>query len=243
MLKSEQHAFATSVWRTIPFEIHPKSPFDRFVDILFSLLPCLSIAEKAIRSPPGDGVRLDAELSTAIARSMSQLHEWWMYCISIPTLLEADAVHEYNTGSTSTEHQYSDPGHFPLIPYSDMPTAALVSIYDAANVVLLQLLYLVSSDAHLYEERTQRHTHSVRSAREFIAAIPGPISGRGLLMVEFPLQILDVWSPKTETTPMESSYPGLSARNYGSVDLSSELFGHVASYIHRSQVDITTAVI
>ena len=234
MIKSEQHVFASRAWKTIPFEIHPKTAFDHCVDILFSILPCLSMAERLTQSNAGESDDLVTELSKMISELLSQLHAWWAQCMSIPGPLEANAAEWCNTSKIPAKDQYHEPSHFPMIPHLDMPTAALGSLYDAANIVVLQLLHLVSPHAYLYEERIQRHVESILSAKEYIAAIPGPASGRGLLMLDFPLQILDKWSGQLKATTKDSSQTGNPPWDHGSVDSPPELFGHVAFAIFNS---------
>ena len=240
IFKNEQHTFASPSWITIPFEIHRKTAFDQFVDILFSILPCLLIAERVIQNKVERFDSLTTKLNMMIMNVMAQLHAWWTQCISIPVPLEANADQWQNFSKMPSMDGYSDPDHFPLLPpSSDMPTAALGSLYDAANVVVLRLLYLVSPSAYLYEERIRRHVDSILSAKEFIAAIPSPASGRGSIMVEVPLRILDAWIPLVKEEIEESSSPGESVRDYGYVDRSTELFGHVASYIHQHNMGMT----
>ncbi|CAI7601855.1 unnamed protein product [Penicillium bialowiezense] len=236
MLKSEQHVFSSHIWKTIPFDIYPKTAFDQCVDLLFSMLPCLSVAERIIESTTAECDSLVTELSTTVSGLLSQLHAWWSQLMSMPSPLEANAAQWRNTGEMPTEGQFDEPSHFPLIPHSDMPTAALGSLYDAANIVVLHLLYLESPHAYLYEERIQKHVDSILSAKEYIAAIPGPTSGRGLLMVEFPLYILDTWSNQVETANKHSSHAGNSNRNHDSSNYPPQFFGHVASYIHQHKM-------
>jgi hypothetical protein len=217
----------------IPFETHPKTAFDQLVDILFSMLPCLLVAENAIQSMAEQYDSLIAKLNSMTLRLMSQLHIWWMQCISAAAPLKINAGQWQNASSKAEIGGYSDPGLFPLLPHSDMPTAALGSLYDAANVIVLRLLYLVSPCAHLYEERIQRHAQSIQSAKEFIAAIPNPASGRGTVMVELPLRILDVWNPLARTEVAEPKYSTQSGQDFDRPNRSTNLFGHIASYIHQ----------
>jgi hypothetical protein len=239
MFRNEQHAFASPAWITIPFEIHPKTAFDQFVDILLSMLPCLSVAEDVIKSTADEYDSLLTKLNSIILSLMSQLHTWWMQCVSMPGPLEADADRWQNASNEPAKDEYSDPDHFPILPHSDMPTAALGSLYDAASVVVLRLFYLVSPSAFLYEERIKRHVQSIQSAKEFIAAIPSPASGRGILMVELPLQILDVWNPAVRMEIGEPQRPTKFVLDYGYVDRSTKLFGHVATYIHQHNVGMS----
>jgi hypothetical protein len=170
---------------------------------------------------------------------ISQLHTWWKQCVSIAGPLEVDSIQWQNSRIEPAMNQYIDPDHFPLLPHSDMPTAALGSLYDATSVVALRLLYLVSSSAYLYENRVQKHLESIQSAREFIAATPSPAAGRGSLMVELPLRIIKSWAPALQKQATGLQNGRNSVRDDGDVDSSTELFGHVASYIYQLNMGIT----
>lgn len=125
------------------------------------------------------------------------------------------------------ESRCFDPQYFPIIPHSDMPTAALVALYDSANIITLRLLSLVSSSAYLYEERIQRHVHSILSAKAFISAIPGPTSSRGSIMISLPFKILSIWSPPgREESPQDK-------KSACSSTTSTELFANTAAYVLR----------
>lgn len=138
-----------------------------------------------------------------------------------------------NAASDDLDFQALDPNHFPILHHSDMPTAALAALYDAANIIALRLLPLGWPDAKAqkprscvssYEERIQRHARSIISANEFIANIPGPTSNRGSIMMGFPYQILHIWGPAAT----DGSSPGLFAKP-------GELFSDVAAYILSNQ--------
>lgn len=203
----------------IPFQLHPKTAFAQLIDILFSLLQCLSVTEElGIRD--GDDNTVMTNLKTMVFPLIARLDNWWSRCQSMIDPVEARADEWMGTDETNTRRKSDDPNHFPLLRHSDMPTAALGSVYDSANVITLRLLFLVSPSAPLYEERVQRHVQSILSAKEFMAAIPSPASGRGSLMVEFPLVVITIWAPSCQSQ-REMAY------NSGA------LFTHVACFIHR----------
>ena len=138
-----------------------------------------------------------------------------------------------NIANDDSDFQALDPNHFPILHHSDMPTAALAALYDAANIIALRLLPLGWPDkkaqkprscVSLYEERIQQHARSIVSAKEFIANIPGPTSNRGSIMMVFPYQILRVWGPAAT----DGSSPGGFAKP-------NELFSDVAAYILGKQ--------
>lgn len=168
-----------------------------------------------------------------------QLYKWWSQCISLLSLVEAPADEWKSANKKHTNEDPYDPSHFPLLFHADMPTAALGSVYDSANLVALRLLFLSSTSAYLYEERIQRHVQSILSAQEFIAAVPGPSSGRGSLMLGFPLRVMSIWNSHLQ----EDMYPTPNAyeksddnESMGSSARSKGLFAHVASYIFDHHV-------
>jgi hypothetical protein len=105
-----------------------------------------------------------------------------------------------------------------------MPTAALAALYDAATIIALRLLALVSSSASLYEERIRQHAKSILVAKEFVANIPGPTANRGSIMVGFPFQIMCIWSPVTTN--------GIPSHLFAKPG---ELFSDLAAYILENQ--------
>ncbi|KAJ6115773.1 hypothetical protein N7523_006190 [Penicillium sp. IBT 18751x] len=138
------------------------------------------------------------------------------------------------SANNDSEFHALDPNHFPILHHSDMPTAALAALYDAANIIALRLLSLGCSDAKaqkprncvsIYEERIQRHARSIISAKDFIAAIPGPTSNRGSIMMGLPYQILRIWGP----TAMDGT-------SLSCFTKPSELFSDVAVYILSNQM-------
>jgi hypothetical protein len=241
--RNEQHAFALPEWTNIPFQIHPKTAFDELIDILYRLLPCLSVADEIITATTDTDDWLQERLNTMVLEIIFQLYKWWSQCISMLSPVEAPADEWMNANKKHTNEDPYDPGHFPLLFHTDMPTAALGSVYDSANLIAFRLLFLSSSSAYLYEERIQRHAQSILSAKEFIAAVPGPSSGRGSLMLGFPLRIMSIWNPPVQ----EDIYPTPNAyeksddnESMGSSARSKELFAHVASYIFDHYVATST---
>ncbi|OKP00767.1 hypothetical protein PENSUB_7698 [Penicillium subrubescens] len=234
LFKSQQHVFSSQDWLRIPFEVHSKTAFDEFVDILLSLLPCLSVASEMIDSADERADQLKTKLTKLVGALMSQLHVWWTKCICSTNFIEANAVQWMGTSRDGFQDLYGDPEHFPLIPYVDMPTASLAALFHAVNVIILRLSFVVSPTANLYENRIQRHVKSILLAKDFVATFPSPASSRGSVMVGLPLKIISIWSPPEMGLSAEDLLPGLDGQNEdnGSYSISSrELFGDVASYI------------
>jgi hypothetical protein len=236
LFKNQQHVFSSQEWLTIPFEIHSKTAFDEFVDILLSLLPCLGAASEMITSGDEGFSILKTKLTMLVRNIMSQLHSWWTKCILSASFIEADAGLWMKMPNDTFQDLPGDPEHFPLIPYMDMPTASLVALYDAVNVIVLRLMSLVSKSAHLYEKRIQRHVRSILLAKKFVATFPSPAASRGSVMVGLPLEIARIWSPSDMTLSARNTSPGLGFDGQDKECASSsapsrELFGDVASYV------------
>lgn len=126
-----------------------------------------------------------------------QLHKWWAQCTAMGNFSELNPEALSNTASDDSNSLALYPNHFPILHHSDMLTVALAALYDAATIIALRLLALVSSSASLYEERIQQHAQSILAAKDFVANIPGPTANRGSIMVGFPFQIMCIWGPFT----------------------------------------------
>jgi hypothetical protein len=234
LFKSHQHVFSSQKWLETPFEIHSKTAFDEFVDILLSLLPCLSVASEMINSTEEKANQLKAELTQLVGDSLSQLNAWWTKCICSTNFIEANAEQWMGTPNDGFRDLHGDPEHFPSIPYLDMPTASLAALFHAVNVIILRLSFLVSSGAHLYENRIQRHAKSIFLAKEFVATFPSPASSRGSVMVGLPLKIISIWSPSEMALSSQNRLPELDGPYEDGTSCpipSRELFGGVASYV------------
>lgn len=193
MTRNKTHAFASQQWMAIPFQKNPKTLFDLLVDILLSLLPCLTVADRMIESSSEEAATLMPELRTLIQNSVSQIDLW------------SQAASELNSGESCTHacSSLTDYGHdslpygpkpFQNLVYHDLPTAALSALYDTANVIIFNLLFLISPLGDRYEERIQVHAQSIISASEFIYANYCSDSLRGSLMMLFPLKVASIWS-------------------------------------------------
>ncbi|RSL99905.1 hypothetical protein CEP52_009435 [Fusarium oligoseptatum] len=74
MTENEVPIFASQDWMTIPFRIYPKLIFDQLIDVLFSVLKCLSIADQLINSDDDGDLR--AILDALIQDTMLQASQW-----------------------------------------------------------------------------------------------------------------------------------------------------------------------
>lgn len=232
--QSQQHVFSSHDWLEVPFEAHSKTAFDEFVDILLSLLPCLTGAREMINSADEETNQLKTELTKLIEDLMSQLHAWWTKCSCSTNFIETNAEKWMRLPKDGFQDLHKDPDHFPLIPYLDMPTASLAALFHAVNVIILRLSSLVSSNAHLYENRIQRHVNSILFAKEFVATFPSPASSRGSVMVGLPIKIISIWNPPEMALSAKNRFPGLDGQDEDGASHSipsRELFGDVASYV------------
>ncbi|RSL94605.1 hypothetical protein CDV31_014235 [Fusarium ambrosium] len=76
MTENEVPIFASQDWMTIPFRIYPKLIFDQLIDVLFSVLKCLSVADQLIKSDDNGDLR--TTLDALISDTMLQSSQWWL---------------------------------------------------------------------------------------------------------------------------------------------------------------------
>lgn len=232
MADNRLHPFASPQWTTIPFESHPKLTFDNLVDVLFAVLRCLSTANRLIASDANNKRELQIELGNLIQDARLRIHQWRSEAMFYVSLKEDQ--------SPSISDPEEDPAksldarHF-MLPYTDFPSAALVSLYDAANIIVLRLLHLVSPTASSYDARIQQHTQSVLSAHEMISEKSRSEPGRGSIMMVQQLKIAALWSSSSQQRAaavkmlqgfQKGGFAGISAPSH-------EYFADVAAYILR----------
>ncbi|KAJ5723976.1 hypothetical protein N7488_002011 [Penicillium malachiteum] len=161
---------------------------------------------------------------------MTHMHTWWSRCFGRTDLSQANPDATYPTNQECTDIP-GNPQDALLLPYGDMPTAALAALFDAANVIVFRLFFLVSSSANLYENRIQQHIRSIFSALSFVSNMPQPISQRGYIMVALPIQIVRIWAPCKERDDVTKLLKGAYGQEM-QISAPSEFFAHIAAYIH-----------
>ncbi|KAM0421218.1 hypothetical protein ACHAPT_010938 [Fusarium lateritium] len=222
MTENEVPAFASHEWMTTPFQIYPKLMFDQLIDVLFSVQKCLSVANQLIQSDNGASSR--TMLDALIQDTIDQASQWWSGCVSNSSF----GVTSPKQGCNPEEAQL-------LLAHKSVPAAALFSLYDATNIILLRLLHLVSPLTSLNDLRVRQHAQSILSASHFIDEISGPGPDRGSIMITLQLKIVSLWSPSSEQRNMAA---GLlqrdKVRGGGLSDISAvshEYFADVATHI------------
>ncbi|KAF4463118.1 hypothetical protein FALBO_10059 [Fusarium albosuccineum] len=196
MTENQVSAFASPTWTTIPFEIHPKLVFDQLIDALFNVQKCLWVADQLIKSMTDIGTsELVMELNSLMLDAMFQLHQWYLGCISSGRFGESDSVQSSNPKAVSA--LLPGPEEL-LLPYQNVPAAALSSLYDSANIIILRLLHLVSPEAASHDARVWQHAQSILSAYDFINATCGPGPDRGSIMMVAQLKVVSLWSSSSQ---------------------------------------------
>lgn len=232
MTQNEETAFASAEWMAIPFEVHPKMIFDQLIDILFAVQKCLLVANKLIRTVDEDATELMTDLDELIQDAMLQIHGWWIGFISSGGF--RDATGKKTFGFETNPDLWCGLKE-PLLPYTNIPEAALSSLYDAANVIILRLLHLVSASAAFYNLRVQNHAQSILSANHFINATSGPAPDRGSTMMVLQLKVASLWSSSSKQRDMAiAMLHGEKVQAGGLSDISSpsdEYFADVAAHI------------
>ncbi|KAJ5100524.1 hypothetical protein N7456_006576 [Penicillium angulare] len=232
LFRNEQHPFSTDEWMSVPFELLSKGPFDELVDVFFSLLPCLALADNVINSSGNDVRTQKAQLVTMVHQIIMRLHIWWSQCFARTDLSQANP--EANIATSNQPISLPEnPDYVPLLPHRDMPTTALAALFYAANVIVFRLLFLVSPSAYEYEYRIQNHVQATFSALEFVSTAPKPVSERGLIMVALPLRIVQIWAPCAEEDNAVRGSLDKWAQDMPPSAAPTEFFAHVASHIHN----------
>ncbi|UKZ74498.1 hypothetical protein TrVFT333_002168 [Trichoderma virens FT-333] len=181
MAENELHPFASPKWTTIPFEIHPKLIFDKLVDILFAVQRCLMHGFKCANGNWTDSY----------------------------TPLRGKQEHQEMPASIDEAHldEFSDPHHF-MLPYNDVPSAALVTLYDTANIIVLRLSPNATSSS---------------------------VPGRSSIMMVQQLKTVALWSPSSDQRAVAVEIlQGQTTQNRGFADISApshEYFADVAAHI------------
>lgn len=232
MAENEVSAFASEAWMTIPFEIYPKLVFDQLIDALFGVQRCLSVASQLIRSAEHEACELVTKLDKLLQDAMFQMHEWWSGCISSGVFGQTKLMEGSNS---RTESIFSVDLKEPLLPFTNIPAAALSSLYDAANLIIFRLSHLVSPSAALYDMRIQKHAQSILSAYHFIIAASGPAPDRGSIMMVLQLKVVSLWSSSSQQRALAlEMLQGEKVQGGGLSDVaavSHEYFADVAAHI------------
>lgn len=233
MAENELHPFASPEWMTIPFKDHPKLIFDKLVDILFAVERCLSVASRLITSKADKAHQLKHKLNILIRDARLQIHQWRLEGL-LYAFGQEQQEQEKPAPILDAHLDASDPRHF-MLPYTDIPSAALVTLYDTANIIVLRLLCLVSPTAASYNSRIQHHTESILSAHAMTNTAPSAITGRSSIMIVQQLKTVALWSPSLQQRAMAVEIlEGQTSQNRGFADISApshEYFADVAAHI------------
>ncbi|RMJ07283.1 hypothetical protein CDV36_013107 [Fusarium kuroshium] len=224
MTENEVPIFASQDWMTIPFRIYPKLIFDQLIDVLFSVLKCLSIADQLIKFD--DKADLRATLDALISDTMLQSSQWWLECVGSSIFGQISP----KQGCGPDEAQL-------LLTHTSVPAAALCSLYDAANMIAFRLLHLVSSSGSSHDLQVRQHAQSILSASHFIDEVSGPAPDRGSIMITLQLKVVSLWSPSSEQRNMALALLERDKHQKGGLSdisaVSDEYFADVAAYILR----------
>ncbi|KAL6874481.1 hypothetical protein HDV57DRAFT_231850 [Trichoderma longibrachiatum] len=239
MAENELHAFASPEWTSIPFETQPKLIFDRLVDILFAAQRCLSAASRLIASKAEHIDLIKYELDLVIQDARLQLRQWRSEALPYAARQDGQQYQEISEPVADTRlATSSDRLHF-LLPYSDVASAALVTLYDAANIIVLRLLCLVSPEAASHNARIRQHSGSILSAHTMFQTTPGSVPGRSSIMLVQQLKTVALWSPSARQRALAvQMLRGQTTQNRGFADIaapSNEYFAHVAAHILNMQ--------
>ncbi|KIM97219.1 hypothetical protein OIDMADRAFT_168978 [Oidiodendron maius Zn] len=232
MAQNKLHSFSSKRWITIPFQTHQKNSFDSVVDIFFSLSRCLAVAQRVINSSGDKADVLLTELRILIQGSISQIDQWrlqdnsWSNSDKDSTDMSPHSANVRQNASPKSSNALQK------AVYYDLPTAALSSLYDAANMIILSLLFFISPSGGSYETRIELHAQSILSANDFINANNRPNSVHGSLMMFFPLKLVSLWSSSLQQNNQAARLVQSLSGNGGFNEVTSNgFYGDVATYI------------
>ena len=182
MATEEKHHFSRQPWTTVPFEVHPKTAYDRLLDILLLIPGCLSLENQIestsdLHSLEDQKLRLDLELSALSL--LGCLQDWW---------------HEYvreHTGRGRDANLFGGPEPFSMSiePYfPDAFAATCTALYHASVIILYALLTFCSGEADVYDPQIAWHSGQILGSCTYLMA--NRFSSASTVMMVFPLKIM-----------------------------------------------------
>ncbi|RFU24126.1 hypothetical protein B7463_g12212, partial [Scytalidium lignicola] len=183
MTTNEAHPFTSEQWMTVPFEKRSKNLWDELLDIFLLLPRCLTLSEEVLKPGRQEWSGIESKLRDSVLDLVSRLNHW--------RLRYPNA--EDGLGSSNLNADPDAPTR-----RSDYATCtALVAVFDAANVIAISLLLLVSPviTHHIYNYRTQLHAQAVISADVYLDSNYVIVPGGGCLLMAFALKIVGLWAP------------------------------------------------
>jgi hypothetical protein len=180
-----QCVFASEVWRTIPFFVHPKLPIDELIDILLYLPSCLAIEVQLKSLDRDDDANLREELTKKLTdqlqQPMADLSEWW-------AKHHTDLFKDHDSSVS-----FAIPRTVPSPESFTSPMAATTLAYYSTAQVLVTQLFTLTAPSSLLDELIIRHASLALSAIAY-HRVCGPYSG-GTFMMIYPMKVILFCSP------------------------------------------------
>lgn len=182
MSTGKQHAFATPPWTTVPFELNPKTTFDRLLDILLLIPGCLSFQNEirhifTLDTPEGHKLRLELELM--VSGLLDRLQDWWQEYIEEVAATTGGLL--YGLGAMDAAE--SERPYFP-----DAFAAACTATYHAGNIALKAILASTLSHPRGYDSQIGLHANLILASSSYLIA--NSSSSAGTVMMVFPLKTI-----------------------------------------------------
>jgi hypothetical protein len=186
MTMEEPHVFATHPWTTVPFEVHPKTVYDRIVDILLLIPGCL-LLYKQINQVSGLDImqehKLRLELELTATSLMQRIRDWWEELVEFTARQTGkDTILLYGLGGPKNPSRSNEPY------FLDAFTACITASYHTGNIMLYALLSFASSQTHIYDSEIESHASQILLSVEYL--IKSSSCTAGTLMMVFPLKIM-----------------------------------------------------
>lgn len=189
--------FASEVWTTIPFALHPKAPIDKLVDILLQLPGCTPLFNNITKPHDQASLALESAKVDLFNRAepiLLQLDDFWTEHKSD---VDPDYDRRVHFNSSQGEEDFSSTEGILIlprgVPFRDTFAATFTALYDSANIIALIYASVASSTPEKYKQRILLHATSILASVAYHEA-QGPSSGGSFAMI-FPVKIVYFMSP------------------------------------------------
>ncbi|RFU36251.1 hypothetical protein B7463_g107, partial [Scytalidium lignicola] len=186
--------FASERWCTVPFLLHPKTPYDRLVDLLLQLPGYLPIRNAMRSLQKDDPVKSDALarcLTNSVQHLLSQLDDLWQ-----EQMPQIDPDYDVRFKALSSHVLNPHTSNQPLpytTPFQNSTNAYFASMYDAGNIIALGCLAAASPTPQIYKDKMIVHGASILNSAGYHQS-QGCYNGGSFSMI-FPVKLVCLLSP------------------------------------------------
>ena len=181
MATEEQHHFALPPWTTLPFQVHPKTSYDKLLDILLLIPGCLSLKNQIDLISDIDGFKyqnMRYKLELSASSLLTRLQDWWQE-------YAPDQARPGRYANLFGPDPFLTPSE-PSLP--DAFAAACTASYHASVIMIYALRTFCSSKADAYDPQIGWHSGQILRSCAYLIA--NRSSSAMTVMMVFPLKIM-----------------------------------------------------